>query len=251
MTFYDGIRVSGCVSFSEYWARRGGVDPVDVSVLRLVSSIVSDDAARIAIDVGANLGAFSLAMAKAGFDRVYVFEPVLETYGALIANLRLNPDLAGRIAPERCALAAQPGAVTFEIHPKSPGQNKIAPGNCAGSPTQRCAATTIDRYLSKLDAGSVALLKIDVEGFEGEVLKGADQALRSGRIHFIYSEVIPHALLNAGGSLDEFDNLLSSYGFEPVVISPAAPDHLEPTTLHDALTWAGSRRNVLFRRREH
>jgi hypothetical protein len=62
----------------------------------------------------------------------------------------------------------------------------------------------------------VALLKIDV--------------LRSGRILCIYSEVIPQALTDAGSSLEEFDSLLSSFGFEPVVISPAAaksprPDH--------------------------
>jgi hypothetical protein len=81
-------------------------------------------------------------------------------------------------------------------------------------------------------------------------LKGAYESLRSGRIQFIYSEVIPHALVDAGTSLDQFDNLLSSYGFEPLVISSAAPSHFVPATLHDALIWAGARRNVLFRQRE-
>ena len=250
--FYGGISICGFASFSEYWSRRSGVDPVDLSVLELVSSIVPSGEAKVAIDAGANLGTVSLAMAKAGFDRIYAFEPVPKTYHAFLANLERNPDLAGQIVAEPWGLAAHPGETMFDIRPNSPGQNKMSPATnpIAGALVLRCDMTTVDRYLGKLN-GKVALLKIDVEGFECEVLKGADKTLRSGRIQFIYSEVIPQALLDAGSSLEEFGGLLSSYGFEPIVFSPTAPDRLLPTTLHDALSWAGARRNVLFRRKDN
>lgn len=250
--FYDGVRISEFSSFSEYWLRRTGVDPVDLNILGLVSSVVPSNEKKIAIDVGANLGTFSLAMAKAGFDRVYAFEPIPETHRAFLANLERNPGLSGRIEPEFRGLAAHPGELTFEIHPNSAGQNKIASQHnpVSNSFSLRCAVTTIDCYLEDLDQEHIALLKLDVEGYECEVLKGAEHSLRCGRIRFIYSEVIPHALVDAGSSLEEFDDLLSSYGFEAVIVSPEVHHRLVPATLHDALISAGARRNVLFRRRE-
>jgi FkbM family methyltransferase len=248
--FDGGIRFSGFISFSEYWLRHRGLVEEELRVIRECSRAAG--AGSIALDVGANLGLFTLALANAGFSEVHAFEPITSTFDRMIENIKLNPALEPLITANRRGVGAKMGFVEFVISSTSPGQNKIAPLAGKTSPSLNtccCEITTIDSYLRAKGISCVSFMKLDVEGFESDVLKGAMESLQSGRVRFIYSEIIPKAFEDAGSSLSEFRDLIDAAGFDPVLPDPATAGGFQLLSFEFALAASGSRRNVLFQRR--
>lgn len=242
----NGVRVGEFASFSEYRFRHLGLDPEDYDVMRAV--IDSIERPAVAADIGANLGMFSLALASIGFDIVHAFEPIPDTCERLQANIRRNTELTERIVVNSSAVGAFDGAVTLVLNRRSPGQSKLA-----GADVQSRVVETIDREIVKLDSYfasptvlAPAFLKIDVEGFETDVLRGAGNLLGSGKLRFIYIEVIEHALAEAGSSIANLTQLLEGAGYGPVIIEGGI---VRATPFTEAMQRAGDRRNVLFRLR--
>ena len=69
----------------------------------------------------------------------------------------------------------------------------LAPaGECWGKLNQiiPVQVQTIDDYCDKNSIGQIDILKIDTQGFDYEVLKGAERMLRDGRVRLIYTEII-------------------------------------------------------------
>jgi FkbM family methyltransferase len=137
----------------------------------------------VCVDVGANVGYFSLLMANlvGPNGRVFSFEPTRRTFDALKANVHLN-DLEN-IVVERLALFDHNGVLEFREGP--PGYDAY---NSAGEITHPSAAqqiftshnvpcTTLDAYLDARGIRHVDLIKIDVEGAELIVLKGMQNIL--------------------------------------------------------------------------
>jgi len=89
------IAVGEFLSFSEYWLWRNGLDAEEIALSDACYSVCSKPSA--ALDVGANIGFFSLALSKAGFDSVIAFEPVPLTFQRLRRNLARNPTVSERI----------------------------------------------------------------------------------------------------------------------------------------------------------
>ncbi|MBA2435798.1 MAG: FkbM family methyltransferase [Chthoniobacterales bacterium] len=237
----DQIRVGEFASFSEYWFRRHGLDREDLRVIEFARRFLPP--CSVVADVGANLGFFTLALAGAGFEEVHAFEPTPDTCERLRANVRRNAGFAKRVVVVDHAVGAIDGDVIIVVQAGSPGQNRIA---CAADdvPANRRLVrrqVRLDTYFAS--SSKPAFLKVDVEGFETEVLRGATRLLRSGAIQFIYAEIIEQALLEAGSSVAEIDELLREFGFQPVIFSA---DTISPVPLSKAISWAGERRNVLF-----
>lgn len=123
---------------------------------------------RIAIDCGAHIGLWTRALAQK-FKYVVAFEPVDENFECLEQNAKLrNTQL------ERVALAGEPGACQM-ILPRggNSGCWYAQPGIVGAKITMR----TLDSYNFK----DVDLIKIDVEGYEGDVLMGACATLTQSR----------------------------------------------------------------------
>ena len=76
----------------------------------------------------------------------------------------------------------------------------------------RVAMTTLDAEMDRLNCERIHLLKIDAEGAELNVLKGAKSAISSGKIDNIYFELGP-AQRNSGIKLKHFFELLSRHGY--------------------------------------
>jgi FkbM family methyltransferase len=249
--FRNGFRFAGFRSFSEYLLWRKGLDQEDLRILHFVASSQKRSGGLVAFDVGANLGLFSLALCAAGFHEVHAFEPIPDTFCRLQENLKLNPTLAGPIVLNSVGLGAQSGLVDFIFNSVSPAQSKIATHSnsiLSAKTLVPCEVVTLDAYFKSCALSHISFLKMDVEGFETDVLQGGKEILSRGLVQFIYSEVIPRALVEAGSSLSEFNQLLHSLGFEPVVLSCNDELPILKVTLEEALERGGPRRNVLFRR---
>jgi FkbM family methyltransferase len=166
-----------------YWLHQmeGSVE----NELRCLQRICLDR--TVAIDVGANEGLFAYKMSQL-FSQVYAFEINDELTTHLAAY---NP---GNIEILHQGLSSQPGTAVLFIpvldgFPLT-GWASLSPGNCPGvgeHMEKRVSLRTLDSF----DIDAVSLIKIDVEGHEVEVLRGAKQTLLRSR-PCVLVEVKPH-----------------------------------------------------------
>jgi FkbM family methyltransferase len=118
---------------------------------------------RTAVDAGAHIGLTALALSDR-FERVYAFEPVPENFLCLSANVDIG------VSTHNVALGSHSGECSME----QPGEN-------SGCWSARPGSGTRIEPLDSFELENVDFIKIDVEGFEGEVLQGAVDALKRCR----------------------------------------------------------------------
>jgi FkbM family methyltransferase len=136
----------------------------------LMSELKADD---IFVDVGAFVGWYMIAVArrlqKAG--RVVAFEPDNRSYSLLEEHVRLN-GLQGHIELHHAAVSDQSGRSYF----LADGSSEARLVSSVGTNTVMADVVTIDRIFA---GKRIDILKIDVEGHEEKVLRGADKILRA------------------------------------------------------------------------
>lgn len=161
------------------------------------------------IDVGANIGYFSLLMSRlAGAKgRVLAFEPEPQNQRLLQENIRLNS--LTNVAIHSCALGAQAGTATLGLYKHSNrGRHSILNTN-ANSNIDVSVRTLYE--VSQTDGADVSrwsLIKIDVEGYEGFVIEGAQAMLP--QVDAIVMEFSPAASRAAGKSPASTLDILAS-----------------------------------------
>jgi FkbM family methyltransferase len=154
------------------------------------------------LDVGANIGLFSLYLVwKYGRDRfahIHLFEPNPDTYARLRHNLTAN-GLDGLCTAHLLALSDRAGTIYME----SPrGYSVLNMISDTGTVPVECK--TLDVWARENGVSSVNLLKIDVEGHEMPLLRGAPAALST--VQTLYIEV-------KQTHLPEFKALTAGAGF--------------------------------------
>lgn len=170
---------------------------------RFVKSLLSPG--DVFVDVGCNIGLLSLAAKVAvGADgRCIAFEanPVIAQYA------RLNSLLNGSsIEVVNAALGSISGLVSISV--SEPDDEVFVKANPQSGTNLIVPVMRLDDLLSSI---SVKLLKIDVEGYELEVLKGAVTLLQS--CEFIYLEICDRLSSRFGSSGDDILSFLSALGF--------------------------------------
>lgn len=119
---------------------------------------------RTAVDVGAHVGLWSYNLAPA-FQRVVAFEPVADHRDCFVQNVPF-----GNVELEPFALGAEARSVSIASDPKSTGDSRVAGDG-------EIPMRTLDSF--ELDG--VDLLKIDCEGYEENVVRGAEQTITRDR----------------------------------------------------------------------
>lgn len=142
-------------------------------------------------DVGANIGTVSIPLARSvpGLS-VYAFEPQLPVYQLLMRNIAVNDLLSIEAFP--WAVGERDGLIEFAIPPLTAPVNfgSIGRGNVQGEKTP-----VILRRLDALDLPPPNLIKIDVEGFDLEVVNGAQETItRSRPILFCEAHASPKSI---------------------------------------------------------
>lgn len=131
----------------------------------------------VLIDVGANVGTFSIQLARAvdGL-RVLAIEPVPEVCDALRANIAKN---GVEEAVETAQLAVSDRCGTAIVTSDLAACNYVVPGEPRGAPphSQQVVETTLDVLVHEKALGNVDFIKCDVEGMELRVLLGAQSLL--------------------------------------------------------------------------
>ncbi len=172
----------------------------------------------VVFDIGANVGAHALPLAKmvGSTGRVYAFEPVTWALQKLQANLRLNPDLAGRVSVNQIMLTDSPQKVVpdsiYSSWPLSGAEPVHEILRARNLPTTGARATTLDMFVSEAGVTRLDFIKLDVDGGECAVLRGARETLARLRPAVIV-ELSPYILEQAGESLDVLLDLLEGAGY--------------------------------------
>lgn len=142
-------------------------------------------------DVGANIGAYSFIAASRGAT-VYAFEPEAMNFGRLVQNIGLNDGLADRIFPFPCALWDRHERLTMHMQGSHPGAAMHNIGNGAKEEGRPFRQTIFTIRIDDLDTWDVPLpthIKIDVDGYEANVLGGARNTLASPALRTVMCEV--------------------------------------------------------------
>jgi len=135
------------------------------------------------IDVGGNIGLTAMAMSFAApGSRIIAFEPSPDNVALFEANTRGQT----RIELERCGLADCTGNLDFLVPPAGANCHVVTPdyefSSSVGFHPLKVPVTTLDAYLDETKPNErVVLIKIDVEGFEPNVLAGARRVIQRDR----------------------------------------------------------------------
>jgi FkbM family methyltransferase len=191
------------------------------------------------IDVGANIGFFTLRFARwvGPGGRVIAIEPEkrnLETLRRRVARAGL--DAAVECVP--AAAADHSGELRLELNPTHPGDHRIA---AEGEPIR---AVTIDD-LTAVDSRPVSLVKIDVQGAEMMVLSGARRMLAAHR-PVLFIEVDDEALEQFGSSAGELLRTVVDLGYSAHTLTRRGPSPAQPRETLLAKSAGGAYSDVLF-----
>jgi FkbM family methyltransferase len=162
----------------------------------------------LVVDVGANFGFWALPAARLGC-RVIAVEPVPATRARLAANAERN-GLAERVEIVAEALSDSDATLTIAVPDGESGQASAHPGDGADNDNFSVAATTLDELLGDRPA---RFLKIDVEGHEPAVLRGAARVLSSGQIQYVLIELAGAVMTRSGGSAAALIDVLEGHGY--------------------------------------
>ena len=173
-TRYGVIAVTDQDTHQYDWFLRAGMG-FDHSEIMLVRSLLAERPKGVVVDVGASFGSWSLALAPVATG-VLAFEPQSAIFDLLCRSISLNQ--ARTITACRRAVGDEVGRATI-LKP-----DLDAPANFGGVvslcdvptfvPTEEVAVTTLDRECVGLE---VSLIKVDVEGYEERVLRGAAETI--------------------------------------------------------------------------
>lgn len=182
----------------------------------------------VIIDIGANIGYFSILAGKLlqGDGKVIAFEPEPNNFRLLKRNIKLNK-MEANVIPLQLAASDTARKSQLHLSDSNRGDNRLAP-----SATEIFSKTTsvdcqpLDSYLNEKYSAlipSISFIKMDVQGHETFALKGMKNILRSNDLRLLI-EFSPHMLRNAGSSAQELLNFMASHDYQPVLVRSTVDD---------------------------
>jgi FkbM family methyltransferase len=142
------------------------------------------------LDIGANIGVMTLLLSQLVEDTgiIYSFEPNPPIYSGLAAAIKRNNVKNVRL--QSIALGSEPGALELFVPAGNAGAGSlIRKPQVPGGHRVVVKMETLDRFLAQQNISSIHFIKIDVEGFEEQVLQGARHTFESIRPQAVLFEM--------------------------------------------------------------
>ena len=175
---------------------------------------------KVFIDVGANFGVYTLVASKlvGTSGRVIAFEPTAQSFAILRQNIALNH--FANVRAFQFALAQRRGKAWL-YHGWDPVGNSLGKDPLCGNEGEEVQTEALDKLLEEKGIDRVHAIKIDVEGAEELVLRGAIRCLTTHRPIVIF-EFNPGCAARLGLSPCGARDLLESLGYEFVLLGDCA-----------------------------
>lgn len=184
---------------------------------------------NIVFDVGGNVGSWAkswLDIFGDVTDRYYIFEPLSVSIDEIERRTRDgffddgDLQLSKKMIVTQCAVGNEPGELTINYTPSNTGLSSAVqavshmPGRSVELPhSETVPVVTLDGFCAERGLDRIDVLKIDVEGFELQVLQGAEEMMASGKIDMILFEFGLHQIPSRHFFID-FWTLFDRHGYE-------------------------------------
>lgn len=182
--------------------------------------------AKCFFDIGGNIGFFSLQAASLNPElKVIAFEPLPANISQFTRNIQANPDFERRITIKELCLGDSKGKVTFLVPPKGECgwgtvfNQETNKGNHDNWQEIERQASTLDLFLEEHPKLKPDIIKIDVEGSEYRVLKGAFNYLENNPVKMLCIELNEPTLKSFNTSSQEVIEKMSDLGYQAMIYS--------------------------------
>lgn len=197
--------------------------------MRIIAELIRKREAKTILDIGANVGMFSLELYQEHpTANYYIFEPIPTTFTNLLKTIKLNEANEEKIHPYNCGMSNRKGTFKFYL----PGESEAASlqpiddifyrkqsdefgkymGTCEMNEID-CQVTTVDDFVSENNIDSVDFIKIDVEGNEKFVLEGAKITL--DKYHpLVYCELLRKHAKRFGYHPNDVIDFMKNMGYQ-------------------------------------
>lgn len=193
---YESVSfVYGVPNPTALW-RVSSFETKEPETIKWIASFAEDD---VFVDIGANMGIYSIFAAVYAKARVFAFEPESQNYALLNLNIDANK-LSDRVTAWCCALADSHRFDRLYLNQFSAAQSmhqfgaevddKLAPRKAAFA--QGSMSYALDELISRGDVPLPTHIKIDVDGFEHLVVAGARSTVQDPAVKSVLIEINPH-----------------------------------------------------------
>lgn len=159
--------------------------PLGFDITKDINNHFDGYTAHTIIDVGANIGQSSIFFKNAyPSASIYSLEPVQQTFKILDSALSKYD----QVKTFQLALGARNEIADIQIKENSLW-NSLVDHESGNGKKEKIEVITLDELVSREEINRISILKIDVEGFEVQVLKGGEETFKNGLVDFVYCEV--------------------------------------------------------------
>jgi FkbM family methyltransferase len=166
----------------------------------------------VVIEVGANVGAHTLLIAKLVGNKgyVYAFEPTEFALNKLRKNISLNPEIENITIRTELVTNGEGNLPKLDVRSSWSVDGQNLPEITT---IRNPKAVSIDNFASEVALDRLTLMKIDVDGYDYKVLQGAKFTI-SRFLPIIFCELCEYSLNEQGDSIKDIFEMLSSMGYE-------------------------------------
>lgn len=200
-SYHSGIRVNIDTRYKvERIMWSGLYEPL---LMRYLDSL--DMSGWICMDIGANVGAVALVLAKkvGASGNVFAFEPGGPNLQRLRANFALNPSLASVTDIVASGVGRAKTQLWWSEEDGNPGNASLG-----STGSQSVPVTTVDDFVRERGIGRVDFMKVDVEGMELDVFTGAHESLLRFRPILYYETLSRYSGAQSGDNFNKLDRFL-------------------------------------------
>ncbi len=179
---------------------------------------------RTVFDVGANIGYYTVQFAQKTNCTVYAFEPMEYQYNTLLRNLELNS--LSDVHPTKKIVSDSEGKQRIYFS----GMENTAASSVVNESDEfeEVPCISLDGFCAQNHIEQIDLIKIDVEGFEFNVLKGLENMLKNQKISHLFIEIVERHLNKAGTSAKEVIDILKRNNYNGYSIKTGSPEPYVP-----------------------
>ena len=169
----------------------------------------------VVVYIGANTGYLALLAARqvGATGCVLCFEPSQREFVRLLQNVRYNN--AKNLYALNLAASDQSGLEALPVSVSHTGTNSFHVADAAGHDRQAVVVMPLAALLLDLKCSDIALLKLDVEGHEWQVLLGLQSLLETGSVQRVIVEITEAFQAGSSGNAARIYALMVSLGYQP------------------------------------
>ena len=187
-----------------------GLDPYED-----LKTLLSRTPAPVVLDIGANEGQTALSLAQmAPSARIWSFEPNGQVFNVLVERTKGNPG----ITPVRAAVGAAPGKAMLQVTGATVNSSLLDYDKPTGGDSvmraEEVDVITLDQFCATKGLDQITVLKIDAQGFDLEVLKGAEKLLAEGKVSAVFVEVLFVPMYTGQGSFEDIYRFITGHGLK-------------------------------------